>query len=468
MNKAKIYRSLNRIYNGGPMRNMTSFSNYIGTYLNPDNIGVKVYQEMFDFDFQCRSGIQYVTLACLARLGNYSHSKPEITEFINSEFERIYGSIRIMLEEMISTALMAGFSVGELVFDVQSDAVHLSDIQFLNPANIAFDLDVDSTSLQKNRVKAIKQYGGLLGTIDSETPPIEKFVVFSVDGQYGNPYGKSRLKAAYPLYYMKKGIIVFWAQALERFGAPFITVKILSDTSPPPETVDDGTGNLVSPMEFLKNALDTMVNGTGIISPEWADIKSELASGSFGNNFKDAVQYCDKGIYQALLLPGLTGQTDTNGNRSLGETHFDLFTLALDQLRECVCDTVIDQIIRRLITWNFGEQDEWGSFEYERYDHQTAKTLMEIFSGAINAGIMDVSRFEDLRHGREKLGLPPVSDDDFRRMQTEAKTEVRKSPTEPDKKSPQEKTQQDPEQFSTFGKHMGNLLNGVPSLFTEV
>ncbi len=92
-------------YNMGPLFGLGGFANYMGQFLNPDEIGIATYQRMYDYDDTVWSAIWYATLGALVRVGEYTHENPEISDFVNDNWEYENGSFYLALEEMVSTGL---------------------------------------------------------------------------------------------------------------------------------------------------------------------------------------------------------------------------------------------------------------------------------------------------------------------------------------------------------------------------
>jgi len=422
-------------YNMGPMFGLGGLANYMGQFLNPDEIGIGTYQRMMDYDDAVNAAIWYATLGALVRIGEYSHPNKAISDFINDNFEYENGSFYLAMEEMLSTGLSCGFSCAELCFEEIKGKLYLSDIQFLNPYYLMFELWTEGP--RKNKIKAVKQNGALLGSIDGlalGVPPIEKFCVFTHAGRYGNPYGTARLKPMYFPHYFKKNMLPAWGLTLEKFGTPQSVAKILDNG---PSEVDVGGGTKVNVYDFMNTVFLNMVNGMGITLPKGIDMVIQQATNTGVSVFDLAVKYADMAIFRAGLLPGLVASENSSagGSRALGDTHFDIFNLGEDYLAKLIGDTAIDQIIRKLILWNFGPQEEWGTFQRKEIPPEVMKQMSDMFKTAFESGWMDVNNFNDFHHARESTGLPEMSEAEFNKIKAEREAKAAEMKAQLEQKS---------------------------------
>ncbi|MGB9826276.1 MAG: phage portal protein family protein, partial [Desulfofundulus sp.] len=69
-------------------------------------------------------------------------------------------------------------------------------------------------------------------------------------------------------------------------------------------------------------------------------------------------------------------------------------------------ENLLEQLIRRLIDYNFGPQTDYGTFTEQPPDAESMKLYAEAFRQLVDAGFLDPQVAEDLRWARSKLGLP--------------------------------------------------------------
>lgn len=178
----------------------------------------------------------------------------------------------------------------------------------------------------------------------SEQPmPAEKFVIYSYNGSYESPYGRSDLRAAYKHWWAKGLLLKFWLLSLEKFGSP--TVKGVV-----PRHVPDAE------RQELLRVLDRIQQETAVVLPE--DVQIELLEGKspIGAAYLQAVQYHNKEIARAIIGQTLTTDEGTRtGSLALGEVHYRVMQLYFRALRRDLAEQVMEtQLFRRLVDINFG------------------------------------------------------------------------------------------------------------------
>jgi len=448
-------KNLKRVINAGPAMFSNGLLSFVGKFQNPDEIGVETYEQMLDTDETCSYGVEILKLAVMSRLGEYAHPKKEINDFIHEQFERMYGSLYQTVDEMFS-AIWAGFSVGEIICDYTDGKVQLVDIQFLHPRTVEFVLHEDG--LMKNRVKGVIQNAGYLtGGLTDETLA-NKFIIYSHSPRFENPYGTSRFQSIYPVYYIKKNLLVFWPRTLEKYGTP--TADVTYNNMDSETTITDSNNQTKSFQEYIKGIMNSLQSGTGVAHGDDIAINFLQVQRALGGDFKDAIEYCNKMIFRGLLVPSLVADKSSTGSYSQSRTHFDTFLFGLEKLKRDVTEVLIDQLIRSLITWNFGEQDEWGKFQYKEFKPEAAKLFSEIVNSATNQGYISPQRYEDMRFIREELGLPGISQAEWKQQQVEKEKHRLKIESRLDEKR---KALEDGEEKN---EKMNALLNGVSAYFT--
>jgi hypothetical protein len=69
-------------------------------------------------------------------------------------------------------------------------------------------------------------------------------------------------------------------------------------------------------------------------------------------------------------------------------------------------ETLLDQLISRLVTYNFGKQKNWGQFQQRKPSADELKLWSEVFGNLVDSGFMDSTIEEDFKHARNTMGLP--------------------------------------------------------------
>ncbi|MBQ9565331.1 MAG: hypothetical protein IJU98_07060, partial [Synergistaceae bacterium] len=130
-------------------------------------------------------------------------------------------------------------------------------------------------------------------------------------------------------------------------------------------------------------------------------------SGSVSAGYSEAEELCDKMIYRAMFLPSLLGGGENGGSYSLGQVHLELFNATAAALAEDYIDVEIEQLWRPIIEWNFGPQEDYGTFAVnDDIPSDEKKVISEMLLNLANAGVIDPEG--DQAWIRETLGLPEM------------------------------------------------------------
>lgn len=404
-------KDLSKVINSGPKYFTGGLSN-LGTFQNPDPVGIDTYERML-MDETCRYGFEILKHSVMSRIGEYVHENSKITDFINEQFESMYGSIQTVVEELMS-AVWSGYSVGEIICDLNSDGVRLTDIQFLHPKTVEFELHTEGT--QKNRVKSVRQrYAGLLSGTESSIP-VEKLIIYTHQPEFGNPYGLSRFKSIHPVWHIKNNLLSFWARTLEKYATP--TAKLTMESVE--GEIEDENGERMSLLEYGSRILQSLQTGSGVVLTPGLVLEFLQTQRPLGDDFFKAIdEYCNKMTFRGMLTPSLIADKSGTGSYSQSQTHFEAFLFVIDKLRREIIEVLLDQLIRKLIMWNFGIQKSWGNFQFKEFKPDVGKLLSEIVGTATTQGYLSPDRYEDFIAGREMMGLPNVPKADWQKQQDE-------------------------------------------------
>lgn len=371
-------------------------------YYNPDNISLETYERMYNTDETVFSGIEFLVMAALSRLGEYTHEDRKIEDFVRRQLVEMDGAFPKKVAD-IMTAAPFGFSATEIIWKVTGREVGIQDLQTLHPATLHLDLHREGPL--KNKPRAVYQFYQQDHQVEI---PLKKCILYSHGTSFGNAYGVSRLKRAYKSWYIKDIILKAWAITCQRYGTPYTIGK----------TNDKGQvsvgGQQINKIDHLMNVLDSFgQTGSAVVGLE--DVIETIYAGTgYGDDFENLVAYCNKMIYRAIGLPSLIADHGKTGSYSLGKQHYTLFIQVLEDLFFETMDTILEQLIRPLIELNFGPQaNGYGMFAIEEYKVEDAKVLAETANLLASSGICNFANIEDVNHWRERIGLPLITEEEL-------------------------------------------------------
>lgn len=377
---------------------MPSLFTALGRVIRQDDIPIQTFWRMFRTNETVRSGILYIIYSVLAKLGEYTHEDKKIEEFIKNQWERMDTTLpEIALQTLLG--LVTGFSVGEMCIESADGKYQLYDYQFIPPWEV--ELNIYDSGKWKNRISSITQRSRLGGQYPID---MNRAVLFTHNGFFGNVYGESMLRCAFYPWYMIDSLLPYWGTALEQHGKPVWLGKVGSGAI---DVTDPVTGNKISSLDYMLELLRTIRDESVVACSGDDDIKNISPPVGFSRDFLQAVEYLGKMIYRALMLPSLVADNSTNtGSWALGEVHWKTWALSLDYIRNSLVECLLNQPIRRLITWNIGPQKNWGTFAVKSFDPNIAEILSRSFQNMTNSGFLDPSNQDDWDYVREAIGLP--------------------------------------------------------------
>jgi len=316
----------------------------------------------------------------------------EVTQFVRDNLSRMEGSFERTLLEVL-TALDYGFSIGERVYEKREDRVWLKALKVRRPHTFEFAQDAFGN------VTGLRQQNREL--------PVEKFVVYSYDYEFSNPYGRTDLEACYRAWWTKRNAYMWMAMLLERLGIPPIFVLYNPNDYGNPER------------QVLQRILQNLQAGTVGLFPrpneDSAEFFSPELAGQVSSVFLPAMEKFDQDISRGLLMPGLMGMTADakQGSLARSRVHFDVFMLVLERIRAEVQERVMqEQVINPLVELNFGalDEDKLPRFKFLPItDEKTAELLDKWI--ALVSGKVVLPTDEDERFIRQAMEFPEFDPD---------------------------------------------------------
>lgn len=291
----------------------------VGDY-NPDKIGIDVYKKMVEYDAQVRSGLEILEMGVMVPW-EIQHENEDVKEFLTWTLERLR---RPTFEESIReimTAVWAGYSVSETVWEYVRDQKKYSlrrelGLKTFDPETVKF------YSTPKGHLKRITQtVGGQIVELD-----LRRCLVYSYQKKFGNWYGESILRACYKNWFIKDNMLKFANIAFERFGAPIML----------------GVARDIKSIDEVEDVLTHLyARSVGVIAKRGekdpTDIKI-LESKRATMPFMDYINYHNRLILQRMLIgePILKGGGGVYGPRIT----YEILQSRLSEIRRGVSGTL--------------------------------------------------------------------------------------------------------------------------------
>lgn len=438
------------------------FNQFFKFIQNPSSVSVETFKRMIDTDDTIGSGVDFLTTALAARLGQYQHKNKEITEFVNTALNGIQNGFYNSVKEMLS-ASWSGFTCSEKVWENSDLGFVPKKLVHMPPSTMIFEVDRTGEITKDGILQYQRNYNpALSGGVNylfgfqsmsispqgrySPDPyaklgdfpyplrtagiysymairiPKQKVIHYAFDaqGKFGNPYGRSLLRRCHKWWVMKDVFLNMLAVALDRKGTPLQIVFCDPNLTVLDETTYTQGGDARQQGRIrgdlaAKRAFKNIHNDTTIFLPgkkgQHFDIEN-VPQSSNSSDFIQAIQECNKGIMRALLLPSLvfTGG-DGSGSFALGQEHAKTFDKVCDGILEGLKGVLIDQLVSEIIRYNFPESawkgDGFGGFSKRTLTNDEIEKELNAMQTAVNMGAMDMNDVTDMNKVRETVGLEP-------------------------------------------------------------
>jgi SPP1 gp7 family putative phage head morphogenesis protein len=319
----------------------------------------------------------------------------EVTEFVEAALKRMEDSFQNKLLHIL-TALDYGFSVTEKIYEPADGKLWLKKLVTAAPHDISFKVN------EFGEVTGIDQYGAM--RTDVRNAPLGKFVIFTWDSDFSNPYGNSDLTAAHRPYIMKAQAYNWMAIMLEKYGIPPIFLHYDQASIP------------VDVQPLLNKAIsDWQSGGFGVFprgeNKDSVEFYTPELSGQVSTVFIPAFQMFNQDIARALLMPGLLGVTPdaAEGSYARSQTHFDVFMLVVEHCRRQVEECVVqEQIIKQLVDLNFPGVKDYPQFRFRPLSDDVRADLITLWGTLTGQRVVQTTPADE-DHIRKQLKFPEMT-----------------------------------------------------------
>ena len=269
----------------------------------------------------------------------------EIADFVSSVlFEMLAPNWDHQLENALAM-LQYGFSAQIKQWRTEGDRWVVSELRSVHPKAI----------MDGARRWDFGENGNLLGFWEYGTDghtwrevyiPIERAILFTLAGRFGDPEGRSLLRGAYKHYLIKDTLYRVQAIGLER-GA----VGTLMGSYPPGTPLEKQTEfqDLLERLISYENAAFTVPGDGYTVTNVSVDVKTD--------DIMAAIQHHNSQISLAFLAQFLNlGQEGRGGAYALSSDQSDLMMVSLRGYADYIGDRYNRDLIPELVRYNFGPQ----------------------------------------------------------------------------------------------------------------
>ena len=349
-------------------KEMTSYKNplfsspgpYSPAEYNPETIDVDTFTLM-KRDPQLAVGLSVIKLPVLALNWRVECDDEKIGKTVEWALKKIW---RDLIKSSM-TAIEYGFASHEKVWERSKvkissttedgkekiyrneDTVYYKKIKPHHPESIKMKFDD-----KQNLIEIIQEGEGANVEV---VLPLRKTFLFTNDKEFGNPFGVSRLKNAYKIWYWKELLYQFMMQYYERRGTPPTVI-----TAPPGKSTDS-SGTQVDNMELALMLGSSLISSGVAVIPYQPDREGKgnmwaidlLTDDARGPMFIEVIKHMDARCLRAIYVPEDVLTHESGGGYSSSSVHADVFLMSEKGLISDLEEAIDTQIISPFVEGNY-------------------------------------------------------------------------------------------------------------------
>ena len=300
-------------------------------------------------------------------LTNPDEENTEIYDMVYDMLTNMNVDMTTIVKQMIS-AIMWGFNVHEQLYTVKNGYIIVSGT-----------VPVHIKTLQNDPFIYDKDTGDLIAicqTVDNTEIeiPIDKCLLYSFGSQYDEKEGHGLLHDFLPIVEDKENVMDWLMTFAERNGSPTLYGK----------TDDD-----ISRDEML-NAFDDIADGTTGMTLGTQEEIGILESSHNGEVFFNILQYKDNQIFRRMFIGNLLlGDNSQTGTYAQSQTQLEFGSLVFDGILEEIANIIQEQMIDRVVTYNFGTEAKSPVFSFDKFSSGDLQKLFTILQPLMANGTLD-------------------------------------------------------------------------------
>ncbi|WP_407415784.1 DUF935 family protein [Methanobrevibacter sp.] len=291
----------------------------------------------------------------------------EVYDFVKDMLDNMKTEINTVVKQM-TPAIMWGFNVHELIFDVNDDGkLVITDIVPIHIKTLQDDPFI------------YNQNTGELVSIHQKVDKYEinipeyKCLVYSFGSLYDEKEGHGLLYDFLPLVEDKENLMDWLMTFAERNGSPTMYGKTNDPNS----------------RDELLDAFEDVSDGTVGLTVGIDEDVGILESSHNGEIFFNALQYKDNQIFRRMFIGNLLmGDNSQTGTYAQSQTQMEFGQLVFDGVLEEFANSIQGKI-NFIVELNFGPGRKAPLFSFDKFTSGDMKKLFEIISPLMEKGVID-------------------------------------------------------------------------------
>ena len=291
----------------------------------------------------------------------------EVYDFIKDMLDNMKIEINTLVKQM-TPAIMWGFNVHELIFDVNDDGkiiiINIVPIHIKTLQDNPFTYDMDTGELVSIH-QTVENY-------DIEIPEY-KVLLYSFGSLYDEKEGHGLLYDFLPVVEDKENLMDWLMTFAERNGSPTMYGK---------------TNDPVSRDELL-GAFEDVSDGTVGLTVGIDEDVGILESSHNGEIFFNALQYKDNQIFRRMFIGNLLmGDNSQTGTYAQSQTQLEFGQLVFDGILEEIANCIQEKI-NFIVELNYGPARKSPVFSFDKFTSGDMKKLFDIIQPLMKDGVID-------------------------------------------------------------------------------
>ena len=290
-----------------------------------------------------------------------------VYDFINEMLFNLETELNEIVKQTI-TALPWGFSIHELLYDLNSDGklivknaipIHIKTLQ-----NQPFTYNDDGELISIHQ-----EYNG-----EDVEIPINKVLKYSFNANYDEDTGNGLLYDFIPIVEDKLNINNWLMTFLEKHESPTLYGK---------------TSNPAS-RDAMLVAFDEIEEGTTGMVIGQEDEVGVLESSHRGETFFKTLQYKDNQIFRRYYLGNLLlGDNSQTGTYAQSTTQLEFGQLVFDGILEEIANCIQKQIINPIVEANYGDITYAPTLSFDKFTTGDIQGLLTTLKPLMDSGVVD-------------------------------------------------------------------------------
>ena len=393
-------------------------STVINELTNPGKYTIQQLVDALESDPVASACIQIKALRGSQLLHSYQNKNKEHQTFIQSNLKNMRGTIELFTGTLTGMSMALGYGVLESVFEKSGlgryGAWKLKTFHVLDPRKTSFKLLDGDIHCVKYLDGGVEKHVPYWKTIHVTNALALNFSERSV-------YGTPEMLRAYPYIRLKQLMFGEMGISAKRLATGFVVGQADSNTrvqlyGSDGKPLPDGYGGYVteSSVQALARQLTLLENHASIVTDK-ANIVSALNIPAGEQFWNLALSLVNTQIMRAMLCPEalLSEGSGVLGMATLSATQLSIFDSSIEAVVAQIRDSIIEKVIQPLLIWNYGKQDDYGSFEIDKKtDPNTENLVTNTLMSAMSMGLIQNSDLEAVNKLREGVGLPPITQQD--------------------------------------------------------